>query len=57
MSIALASVLILGIITGCVVLALTAHLLTERLARRMTAASLIRSAEALLQASAAHRTR
>ena len=44
--------LILGIIFGCVALAVGTNLLTERLARRLSAAELIRSAEALLRADA-----
>ena len=56
MAILLATVLITAIIVGCVALAVGANLLTERYARRLTAAELIRSAEALLRASAAHHT-
>lgn len=52
MSILLATALILAIITGTVVLAVGANLLTERLARRVSSAELIRSAEALLRANA-----
>lgn len=57
MSVLLASVLILAAIIGCVTLALVSNLLTERLTCRMSAAALIRSAESLLRASAAGRTR
>ncbi len=52
MSILLATALILAIIVGCVLVAVAANLLTEKLARRLSAAELIRSAEALLRASA-----
>jgi hypothetical protein len=54
MSILLATALIIAIIVGCVLLAVAANLLTEKLARRLSTAELIRSAEALLRASASH---
>ena len=44
--------MVVGIIVGCVLLAVSANLLTEKLARHLSAAELIRSAEALLRASA-----
>jgi hypothetical protein len=56
MAILLATALITAIILGCVALAVGANLLTERYARRFTAAELIRTAEALLRSSAAHQT-
>jgi hypothetical protein len=52
MSILVTTALILGIIVGCVGLAVAANLLTEKLARHLSAAELIRSAETLLRASA-----
>jgi uncharacterized membrane-anchored protein YhcB (DUF1043 family) len=52
MSIVLATALIVGIIVGCVLLAVAANLLTEKLARHLSAAELIRSAESLLRTSA-----
>lgn len=54
MAIVLATALILGIVLGCVALAVGANILTEIYARRLTAAELVRSAEALLRSSAAH---
>ncbi len=57
MSLFMTTALILAIIFGCVAIAVAANLLTERLTRRMSTAELIRSAEALLRASAAHRIR
>ena len=54
MSILLATALIIAIIVSCVLLAVAANLLTEKLARRLSTAELIRSAEALLRASASH---
>ena len=53
MSILLATALILAIILGCVTLAVGTNLLNERFVRRVSAAELIRTAEALLHAAAA----
>ena len=55
MSILLATALVLVIISGCVAILVGTNMLTEMVARRMTAAELIRSAEALLEAHASQK--
>jgi hypothetical protein len=50
MSILLATALLLAIISGCVALLVATIMLTEIVQRRITAAGLVRSAEALLKA-------
>ncbi len=57
MSILLATALVLAIISGCVALLVGTNLVTEIVQRRITAAELVRSAEALVRASATQRTR
>jgi hypothetical protein len=57
MSILLATALLLAIITGCVGLLVGTNMLTEIVQRRMTAAELVRTAEALVKAEAAHQAR
>ena len=57
MSILLTTALLLAIITGCVGLIVGTNMLTEIVQRRMTAAELIRTAEALVRAEAAHQAR
>ncbi len=57
MSILLATALVLGIISGCVAILLGTNMLSEMLQRRMAAAELIRSAEALLTAHASQQAR
>ena len=57
MSILLATALVLVIISGCVALLLGTNMLTELVARRLTAAELIRSAEALVKEHAPQKTR
>ena len=52
MSILLSTALLLAIISSCVALLLGTNRLTEIVQRRMTAAELVRSAEALVKAHA-----
>ncbi|HEX4431404.1 MAG TPA: hypothetical protein VHZ96_19190 [Frankiaceae bacterium] len=52
MSILLATALVLVIISSCVALLVGTNILTELAQRRLTAAELIRSAEALVRAAA-----
>jgi uncharacterized membrane protein len=57
MSILLATVLVMAIISGCVTVLLGTNLLTEMVQRRLTAAELIRSAEALVKTHAGQQAR
>jgi uncharacterized membrane protein len=57
MSLLLAAALLLVIISGCVALLVGTNMLTEIVQRRMTAAELIRNAEALVKAHAPQQAR